>query len=256
MRTKINEVGESSTPHELKKSLVLRIFFSRDRIYQMPTHTHHKERATAWSVTINNPIPADEENMSQARQRGWTVEGQLEKGAEGTMHYQLLVKTPQVRFSALKKAFPRAHIEVARNVEALRQYVTKEDTREGDLPTSSEFYPSLQKMWDMFAEWLAEKEIRHKYGYFVDYDSETFLKVFDKFVGVYIQKGYVLETIAVNPQIRSALKHYGINIIFRSIDRQTDRQTDDIILPQYSIPNEGQVQSEASTEESEADEAS
>lgn len=201
----------------------------------MPTNTHHKDRATAWSVTINNPLSADEENIAQARQRGWFVEGQLEKGAEGTPHYQLLVKTPQVRFSAVKKAFPRSHIEVARNVAALQQYVTKEDTREGSLPTQSELYPSLQKVWDMFADWLNDKEIRNKHGFFVDYDDETFLKVFDLFVNAYILKGYILETIGVNPQIRSAVKHYGRNIIFRSMDRQTDRQTPDIIVPTFSI---------------------
>ena len=217
----------------------------------MPTHTHHKDRASAWSVTINNPIAADEENIAQARQRGWRVEGQLEKGEEGTPHYQLLVKTPQVRFSAVKKAFPRSHIEVARNVEALQQYVTKEATREGSLPETSELYPSLQKVWDMFASWLSEKEVRSKYGYYVDFDQEKFLTVFDKFIGVYIQKGYVLETIAVNPQIRSAIKHYGINIIFRSIDRQTDRQTAVNVFPDNDINDSGQNSETASGSDAE-----
>jgi len=71
------------------------------------------DRATVWSVTINNPTPSDEEGIALARQRGWQVEGQKEKGSEGTEHYQLMVKTPQVRFSAVKKAFPRGHIEAA-----------------------------------------------------------------------------------------------------------------------------------------------
>lgn len=101
------------------------------------------ERATNWSVTINNPIKADEENINLARQKGWMVEGQLEKGDNGTPHYQLIVKTPQMRFSALKKAFPRAHIEVAKNVKALETYVKKDETRIGQLPDASEFYPSL-----------------------------------------------------------------------------------------------------------------
>ena len=67
------------------------------------------KRSTCWSVTINNPTADDEECIALARQVNWTVEGQLEKGVEGTLHCQLMVKTPQVRFSALKKMFPSAY---------------------------------------------------------------------------------------------------------------------------------------------------
>ena len=62
------------------------------------------DRATCWSITINNPLPADDENIARAKQRsGWKVEGQLEKGENGTPHYQLMVKTPQIRFDPLRK---------------------------------------------------------------------------------------------------------------------------------------------------------
>ena len=87
-----------------------------------------QQRASVWSVTINNPTQTDEYNISEARQKGWKVEGQLERGEQGTEHYQLILRTPQVRFSAVKQVFPRAHIEVARNVGALTAYVHKEDT--------------------------------------------------------------------------------------------------------------------------------
>jgi len=180
------------------------------------------ERATAWSVTINNPVSADEESIAMARQKGWTVEGQLEKGAEGTPHYQLMVKTPQVRFSAVKKMFPRAHIEQARNAKALEQYVHKDETREGELKVDSTKYPSLQKLWDMFAEWLEDK------GSWWNWDSDTALTNFDKFICDKIENGFVVETMAVNPQIRSCVKNYLTPIIYRSnIRRQTDRQTDE-----------------------------
>ena len=59
-----------------------------------------------------------------------------------------------MRFSAVKKAFPRANIQVARNVAALQQYVHKEDTRVEELSTSNEMYPSLQKFWDMLYEYM------------------------------------------------------------------------------------------------------
>lgn len=181
------------------------------------------QRATAWSVTINNPTPQDEECIAMARQKGWSVEGQLERGDNGTPHYQLLVKTPQTRWSTFKKAFPRGHIEIARNVVALETYVHKEDTREGELKQTSELYPSLQKLWDMFADYYSPE--MH------EVNPETFkrkeiLDIFDDFISVTIRKGYIVETMAVNPQIRSAIKNYYKSIIYRSnIRRQTDRQT-------------------------------
>jgi len=67
-----------------------------------------------------------------------------------------MVKTPQVRFSAVKKAFPRAHIEVARNPAALATYVSKEETRVGQLPGKSELYPSQAKTFGMFVDWIED----------------------------------------------------------------------------------------------------
>jgi len=197
-------------------------------------------RSTTWSVTINNPIDADEENISLARQRGWRVEGQKEVGSGGTEHYQLLLKTPQVRFSAVKKAFPRAHIEIARNPTALEQYVHKEDTRVGELPQTSEMYPSLQKFWDMLYDYMTtagweqgqrgwERESTGVKEYL---DPDTSLIYLDLFADRMICKGYIIETMVVNPQIRSIFKNFSSSILIRSsLRRQTDRQTDEIIVP-------------------------
>ena len=186
------------------------------------------DRATSWSVTINNPTDSDEEHIAMARQKGWKVDGQLEKGEKGTPHYQLIVKTPQIRFSAVKKAFPRAHIEIARNPTALEQYVHKDETREGELKQDNEKYLSLQKMWDMFAEYLDDLEDYR--GSDMDcgmseWSQEKWLSRFDDFIKEFILKGFVLETMAVNPQVRSCVKNYGLQLFLRSIDRQTDRQT-------------------------------
>lgn len=201
------------------------------------------DRGTSWSVTINNPIPADEENIALARQKGWKVEGQLEKGKEGTPHYQLLVKTPQVRFSAVKKMFPRAHIEKARNVAALENYVHKEETREAQLQTTSDMYPSMQKMWDMFAEWLSDRPLTNG---LVAGREDRWLEEFDLFIGQAILDGYVVETMAVNPQIRAVVKKYGWHIICRSNNRrQTDRQTDEESIS-------GSIQNESSSVEEES----
>lgn len=101
---------------------------------------------THWILTINNPEESDDVDISRARDKGWLVEGQKEKGKDGTEHYQIYVKSKQ-RFSALKKAFPRAHIEVCRNPDAVRQYVKKEDTRIGNLPAEAKNKP--MSMWQV-----------------------------------------------------------------------------------------------------------
>jgi len=117
------------------------------------------DRATCWSVTINNPLPADDENIALAKQKsGWKVEGQLEKGENGTPHYQLMVKTPQTRFGSIKKAFPRAHIEPARDIKALSKYVSKEETRIGTLPLNDK-YPSLTVLWDLFYGFIRTEQL-------------------------------------------------------------------------------------------------
>lgn len=202
------------------------------------------ERATCWSVTINNPKKADDENIELARQKsGWTVYGQKEVGENGTEHYQLMITTPQVRFSAVKKAFPRAHIEVARDRKALTKYVNKEETRIAGLPTDNK-YPSIQTLWDMFAKWLDDK------GSWWNWDSEKALSQFDTFICNKIEEGFIVETMAVNPQIRSCVKNYFVSIISRSnVRRQTDRQTDENIVEVDNINASDEEREEEDDEE-------
>lgn len=211
-----------------------------------------QDRASHWSVTINNPVKADEENIALARQKGWKVEGQLERGENGTPHYQLAVRTPQVRFSAVKKAFPRAHIEVARNSAALSQYVKKEETREALLTTEQSQYPSQQMVWEWFGslnfteeslslkyrEYVrvcAEREISPKRAY--DWKQEYMLDEFDALMAQKISEGYYCELIAVNPQVRSAVKKFGVAICQRHHRQKTDRQTDETIVSVPVITN-------------------
>jgi len=189
------------------------------------------ERGTAWSVTINNPTPDDEIDINSARQRkGWTVIGQLEKGEEGTPHYQLLVKTPQTRFTQLKKAFPRAHIEKARNMKALETYVQKDETRIGEIPTS-EFHPNLEKFWFLICNLIPRQVVSEITGTY----EEDMLRALDVATSRLIQKGYHVETLAVNPQMRSAWKKFALYIHVRcslEIDRQTDRLAREAAVPE------------------------
>lgn len=183
------------------------------------------QRSSWWSVTINNPQQSDIDEMNAARQAGWHLEGQLEKGAEGTPHYQLAVKTPvQVRFSAVKKMFSRGHIEVARKPSALVQYVAKEDTRVAPLPVQSEMYPSLTKFWSLvikeiddwniyiIPKWKGEDEGPNSWFEWSDRKHggpcPTPDQGFHYAVNNLIEKGYHVESIAVNPQVISAWRRY------------------------------------------------
>jgi hypothetical protein len=219
------------------------------------------DRGTNWSITINNPTPQDEEYIAIARQKGWKVEGQLEKGENGTPHYQLAVKTPQTRFSAMKKAFPRAHIELARNAPALLTYVNKEETRIGTLPTSSEMYPSLTKFWELLCDRIRPIE---EYGC-MQANPRRILDQFDDACKILITEGYHIESLAVNPSTRSMWNLYSLALQKRTETEKTDRQRQaELISQQATIPinadekevrsQEGTSQGPSSGSEDESDE--
>lgn len=214
------------------------------------------DRGTFWSVTINNPTPDDEECISVARSKGWTVTGQKEAGAEGTPHYQLAVKTPQVRFTAVKKAFPRANIQLARNVPALLNYVHKEDTRTGELPTTSSQYPTISRMWELMLD-VTSKESWYGLDSMDEYIEEyskmsekARLVWLDESAGWLIKKGYFIEHHVVNPQVRSSFAKFMPQLFERTIrkitkDRETyvdtSRQTDgiqEIVVPTLNADEE------------------
>lgn len=199
-------------------------------------------RATAWSVTINmknvSQTTADE-CINQARARGWSVEGQLEQGEQGTQHYQLLVRTPQTRFSAIKKAFPTAHIEAARNLAALKEYVHKTDTRVGQLKPQSDRYPSITKMWELiWGDWLDKEHFvddrataRTYADCYIPKGEKARLNYLDQVGADLIRQGYYVEQHIVNPQVRSSFVKFATELAERTImkmnaDRQTDRQTE------------------------------
>lgn len=183
------------------------------------------DRSTCWSLTINNPTDGDEECLALARQKGWKIDGQLEKGAAGTLHYQLILHTPQVRFSAVKKLFPRAHIEAARNKAALAQYVGKEETRAGELPTSQELYPSQSKffelVWDVIlADTTDKSEFRRG-------TTGNFLSPKNALIWAtkeLIKQGYVVENICCNPMTIQAWTFFNQEFLVRKTKRQTDNE--------------------------------
>jgi len=194
-------------------------------------------RATCWSVTLNMKNVKQsscDEMINTARSAGWKVTGQEEMGEENP-HYQLMVQTPQVRFSAVKKMFPTGHIEVARNRQALAQYVTKEDTRVGALPEHDEKYVTASRLWDMIYKYNSgcdddcwDMTNEHDVVMYKDHEQRAIekdpLAFFDKMISVFIRQGYFVDMLACNPAIRSFWKKFWRDILYRS--RETDRQTD------------------------------
>lgn len=191
--------------------------------------TDKTSRATHWSLTINNPTDADEECLQLARQRGWKIDGQRERGQEGTEHLQLHVQTPQVRFSAVKKMFPRAHIEVARNPSALAQYVVKDDTRVGELVSKQEAYPSQAKFFDLiWVEILATPEAYNFRPATLKFfgESKPHKLAYWKAAQALVSQGYYVEQMAANPMTIAAWDVFATAILRRKIARETSRQTD------------------------------
>jgi len=187
-----------------------------------------------------------EEWIHQVRAKGWKVTGQIEQApTTGTLHYQLMVETPQTRFSAIKKAFPTAHIEVCRNKRALAQYVEKEDTRVAELVKQNDKYPSIAKFWSLVYKFHdvdddSGWDKSHSEVCFCDVDKQLALEsnpldFLDQVTGELIRQGYVVDHIITNPAVRSFWKKFHADILYRT--RETDRQTDTIVMPTIDIAN-------------------
>lgn len=180
--------------------------------------------------------------MEAARSKGWGVEGQLEEGEEGTQHYQLMVKTPQERFAALKKVFPTAHIEVARNKKALEQYVHKEDTRVEKLKSIEVTFLTYPQVRTQFFKWLISVNgPPHPYHI---HDPDDRLREWDRFIGLSIEEGMNCDLIGMNPQHRGCISKYWYHYIAYELDsrqtqerRQEDSQTSTESVAVPSIPN-------------------
>jgi len=191
------------------------------------------DRATCWSITINNPLDVD---LNVTLPAGWKIEGQIEVGEEGTEHYQAMLTTPQVRFSAVKKVFPRGHIEVARNRQALKKYVHKDDTRIGEVETRVSNIPTLFDYQHTIAgKWNDEEFIALRCD--PAYDKKTPGEKALEYVDILVERDILagvcgVEYIAINPMWRSAWKRFWRAMVERErqkppADKKTDRQTDE-----------------------------
>jgi len=198
-----------------------------------------------------------EEWIHQVRAKGWKVSGQIEQApTTGTLHYQLMVETPQTRFSAIKKAFPTAHIEVCRNKRALTQYVKKEDTRVAELVKQNDKYPSVAKFWSLIYKFHdvdddSGWDKSHSEVCFCNVDQQLALEGnpldwLDKITGELIRQGYIVDHIITNPAVRSFWKKFHADILYRA--RETDRQTDTIVMPTIEQSHASQSDSDQGVE--------
>jgi len=135
--------------------------------------TEGNARGTNWSLTLNNPTQEEKryiENINGTHP-GWVIQGQKERGEnDGTIHYQLWLKTNKITFNAIKRQFPRAHItkvSTKAHLESIAGYVHKEDTREELLvvgipvPSKYEFGYEVAQRWDWdFFDELKEQNQR------------------------------------------------------------------------------------------------
>lgn len=169
------------------------------------------QRSNAWSITINNPSV----NEERCDVPGWWIEGQHEVGEGGTRHYQGLLHTPQVRWSAVKAVYPRANIQPAKNVHALKHYVHKTETRVAAQQDSG--VESLFQFQSTIAgDWKEEKFVEVMKMFPNKLDDEVALMYVDSLVSARIRAGQRgAEFIGINPMWRSSWKKFYRDIIAR-----------------------------------------
>jgi len=225
------------------------------------------QRATCWSVTINNPTAADDKVVQTATDEyAWIKEiiGQKEVGENGTEHYQLCVRTNQVRFSQLKSVFSRAHIEPARDMLALQKYVVKSETavqgtrmkkaqaKPSDiysaafsvyvpnltLPQFSNIYPPdfstpenifrAERIWNAYEHYMGQLP-----------ENYTFWRRLLRAIGdAMILDGVYVEFIITSPPFIAAFKAFLRSILVRSYNAQVTGDQDAEALSEADAPQQ------------------
>lgn len=108
---------------------------STQKTQETQSRGNTKISARAWLLVLNNPSEHGITHISQLTDlwaalkcAGYVI--QLEKGNEGTIHYQGCVRFENaIQFSTLRKFLPAIHWEVVKNWKAQIHYCCKNDTR-------------------------------------------------------------------------------------------------------------------------------
>lgn len=215
-------------------------------------------RATCWSVTWYPPTDSLDREVSQREieayaQRvllpGWYIPkdgGQMEQcPTTGRYHYQAMLRTPQVRKSAVIAAMDKAHIERAVHSAKLANYVQKAETRVASI-ASAEPLLTIFTYQAIIADMYNEEECkayvqrRMELTEWKEQYGEAFLKYIDTLVSKDIRNGRKgVEYVAFNPMWRAAWKLFGPDIIFRH-----NIQKDAKVLSQGQEGNEEEISEE------------
>lgn len=105
-------------------------------------------KARNFILTKNNPEEAPEEFFEVLKRDAVCACMQLERGKEGTPHYQAFVsyKTPR-HDTAMRSKFKGCHIEIAKNAMAAWRYCQKEETRvKGEVPLTHGIPPAAKNV--------------------------------------------------------------------------------------------------------------
>lgn len=206
-------------------------------------------RASNWLLTIyydNNNNEVGEQYNPPQMPPGWKCEGQIERCPETQrLHYQGKLHTPQVRMSQLQNIFGKKnHFEIIKNVNAVSNYVHKEETRVCEVATAQtmsmyEFSDHIAKIWDEseFNELVTEMNAwneRHEKEIILNKvkrreRGDLVLEYVDNLVMECIEEGVRgAEWNATNPAFRAMWKKFGEAVVRRNkaVGRQTDRQTE------------------------------
>lgn len=102
------------------------------------------DKSTWWSVTAFDDEIALLEGPEFPEFVAKVYGGKEECPTTGKVHFQGAIQCRrQVRFSALKKWLPKAHLEVAKDKMALKQYVMKAETAVGDKTERENVVPMI-----------------------------------------------------------------------------------------------------------------
>lgn len=188
------------------------------------------EKGTCWSLTWFPPTDSMNEEVSKSEITeyslrplgpGWKLTGQMEKAPDtGRYHFQAMLKTPQVRKSAVIKMMDKAHIELARNSKALEKYVSKDETQVAQIqsadpiPTLFQYQSIIADMWD--ADEFSELWKRATEKATVPNINDVAMLYVDTLVARDIETGRRgAEFIGINPMWRSSWKIFWKSIIAR-----------------------------------------
>lgn len=190
------------------------------------------DRGTAWIGTWYPPTDSMDEVQSKreieeyAKRQlppGWSLQGQMEQCPESKRyHYQFMLKTPQVRFSAVVKQTDKAHIELAKNKAAVEKYVRKEESRIATIE-AGQAIPSIFEYQGMVAKkWRNERYLEMCKQLPREDINEVAMLYLDSLVAEDIASGMRgPEWIATNPMWRNAWKKFWRVIIEREHGTRT-----------------------------------